>query len=204
MDQRLIISIRRAFYVYYAFLIASIGYFAYQVLYLRQYSEQTNEIGASAGTTSVVLFILTLMPGMLGRFGISHKGLLYIRQVRGNIGIAMFLEALMHYLLVKIFPMILVGTIVPLMIFEVIGFFALQITFLLALTSNKFAMRKMGKWWKKLHALTYILVWMLFGHVILQGFSPIGLLLGVVAVAEIVSLYWKQIRGVFQSKVSES
>lgn len=204
MNKAIIQPIKYVFYLYYAFIIASIGFFFYQIVLLGNYSEQFNEIGTLAGTTAVYLFIATLLPGMLGRFGINNVVLTTMRFFRGNIGIAMFLEALMHYLLVKIFPMILSGKIVLLLPFEVLGFFALQIAFLMTLTSSKFAMRKMGKWWKRLHSLTYILVWLLFGHVVLQEVSVTSVLLGVVAVVEVISLNWKRIFPLFGAKISNS
>lgn len=48
-----------------------------------------------------------------------------------------------------------------------LGFFALLFTIPLTLTSNKWAMRKLGKNWKRLHRTVYIIIILTVIHVVL-------------------------------------
>lgn len=52
-----------------------------------------------------------------------------------------------------------------------VGFFALLFTILLMLTSNMWAMKKMGKYWKTLHKTIYIIIVLVVLHVVLINFS---------------------------------
>ena len=192
MSQKIIRNLRCGLYAFYVVVVIVLVYYWYQIVYLKNFTQDVVIAGGFSGNLAAVFFILTLLPGMFGRYGISSSALLYVRQVRGNLGVAMFLLATLHYMSVKIFPMLLISTFIPFKLFEVFGFLALQITFVLALTSNRFSIRRMGKWWKRLHSLSYILVWLLFGHVILQGWSLMAMALGLVALLEVGSFGYRR------------
>ena len=46
------------------------------------------------------------------------------------------------------------------------GFLALLLTLFLLVTSNDWAVKKMGKWWKRLHRLVYVIFVLVVVHVI--------------------------------------
>jgi sulfoxide reductase heme-binding subunit YedZ len=77
------------------------------------------------------------------------------------------------------------------------GFFALLLTIPLLLTSNLWAMKKLGKNWKKLHRATYGVAILTVVHIVLIGWSKdhaeIGPVLILVAYFIGKTLEWKGI-----------
>lgn len=55
--------------------------------------------------------------------------------------------------------------------FLAFGFFALFLSLPLTLTSSNWAMRKLGKWWKRLHRLAYVIALFVVVHVVLYNWS---------------------------------
>lgn len=141
------------------------------------------------GVASFVCFTVAILPGMLVRYGIKSKLLPILYLYRREFGKLMFLFALNHYLTIKVFPTIQGQSTVTFPFYQVIGFVALFLSLFLFLTSNDWAVKKLGKIWQKLHKLVYVIVWLIFLHVaIVQGFSPLSTLIFIVAIAETVSL----------------
>lgn len=181
--------INAVFYVQYLFMVLLIGYAAFLTF------QQTNrgmvyEWGVSSGTISLVFFCFSIFPGILRRFGRSSKVSQVLMLFRRQIGVTAFLFGLFHYLAVRMFPVLLAGVPINLNppLFEVLGFLSLAPMMLLFLTSNDYSVKKMGVWWKRLHSLSYVLVWTIFFHVALQGGETWKYLIGIFAVLESGSL----------------
>jgi DMSO/TMAO reductase YedYZ heme-binding membrane subunit len=145
--------------------------------------------GMILGLISFGFFVLALLPGILGRFGIKGEVVKQLIIYRRETGKLMFLFALAHYLTVKVFPMIALDLELDFPLYQTIGFVALQLTLLLFITSTNWAQKKMGIWWKRLHQLVYLIVWLIFLHVALaQGISIVSVIIAFVAIAEMMSL----------------
>lgn len=134
-----------------------------------QYTGVVYELGVSAGTVALVLFFTTITAGILRRFGILQPLQQLLMLFRRHFGILTYLFGLMHWLFVRLIFTIKQGIVVQTPPFEFVAFIAMQIMFLQFLTSNDWSVRHMGRWWKRLHSLIYVVVWLLFAHVALQG-----------------------------------
>jgi sulfoxide reductase heme-binding subunit YedZ len=155
------------------------------------------EYGKNMGTLALILFIITLIPSMIRRFGLSKEFSLLIKltlPVRRQFGILMFMAAFTHYLAMKVIPVLQFKLPPSLPVYQAFGLAALILTLPLFLTSNNWATRKLKSNWKRLHRLTYVIGWLIFGHVLLGGLkseSEISLqaiVIGVVMVLEVASL----------------
>jgi DMSO/TMAO reductase YedYZ heme-binding membrane subunit len=62
------------------------------------------------------------------------------------------------------------------------------------LTSNNLSVKRLGKWWKRLHRVVYIVVWLLVLHTGLQRISVWTYFIGVFAVLEIGSLIYNYLK----------
>ncbi len=187
---RIILFFKLLYFAQIAVLfLASVTFYSshtYTILYY--------QLGLYFGKIAVILFILALIPGMLKRFGITHKILALLMIFRRYIGISMFLFALSHYFLVKIFPNLSSLRTLTFSTFELWGSGALFILFFLFITSNDFSVRKMGIWWYRMQRLIYIAVWLIFFHVALQRISLWTILLGVTVFLMMASFVFEKIR----------
>ena len=155
------------------------------------------EYGKNMGTLSLILFIITLIPSIIQRFGLAKQLNLIVKlilPVRRQFGILMFMAAFTHYLAMKVIPTLQFKLPPSLPVYQAFGLAAIILTLPLFLTSNNWATRKLKSNWKKLHRLTYIIGWLIFGHVFLislrsgEGLSIQAIAIGIVMVLEIVSL----------------
>ena len=148
------------------------------------------------GTAALLLLHLILCIGPLCRLDRRFLPLLYNRR---HLGVTMFALALAHGSF-SIFQFHALGNVSPLVSllvsntrygsladfpFQVLGFFALLILFLMAATSHDFWLHNLtAPVWKRLHILVYLAYALLIGHVTLGALqsetSP--LLAGVLAV----------------------
>ena len=158
---------------------------------------ERSDYGKNAGTLALILFIITLIPSIIQRFGLAKEFNLLIKlilPVRRQFGILMFVAAFTHYLAMKVIPVLQFKLPPSLPIYQAFGLVALIFSFALFITSNNWATRKLKSNWKRLHRLTYIIGWLIFGHVLLGGLrseSEISLqaiVIGVVMVLEVASL----------------
>lgn len=152
-------------------------------------------VGVWSGRAAVMMLAIVLIPGILGRFGIQIKVTRVITFYRRQLGITTFLLSLTHGMLVRIVARFALGQY-PLSrapIFEFFGTLALSFLFFLFITSNDWSVGRLGPWWKRLHRLVYIIVWLILFHTILQRVSAWSVMIGIVAIAETVSLLytWK-------------
>jgi sulfoxide reductase heme-binding subunit YedZ len=155
------------------------------------------EYGKNMGTLSLILFIITLIPSMIRRFSLAKEFSLLIKftlPVRRQFGILMFMTAFTHYLAMKVIPVLQFKLPPSLPIYQAFGLAAIILSLPLFITSNNWATRKLKSNWKKLHRLTYVIGWLIFGHVFLislnseEGLSIQALVIGIVMVLEIASL----------------
>lgn len=151
------------------------------------------ELGVNAGTVALILFFATITAGILRRFGILQPLQQLLMLFRRHLGILTYLFGLTHWLFVRLIFTIKQGVVVQVPPFEFVAFVAMQIMFLQFLTSNDFALRRMGRWWKRLHSLIYAVAWLLFAHVALQG-GDLAVAAFVFAAAEVVSfvVLWRR------------
>lgn len=146
-----------------------------------------------AGQAAVVFFVLTILPGIARRFGIRNDATAILMLFRRQTGILTFLLGLTHYFFIFFAPTIRSGVIpteVPL--YQTMGVLALYPMALLWATSNDWAVKKMGKWWGRVHALVYGIAWAIFFHVALVKITFWAVLIGVFAVLELASLVYAQ------------
>jgi sulfoxide reductase heme-binding subunit YedZ len=155
------------------------------------------EYGKNMGTLSLVIFIITLIPSMIRRFGLAKEFSLLIKftlPVRRQFGILMFMTAFAHYLAMKVIPTLQFKLPPSLPIYQAFGLAAIILSLALFITSNNWSTRKLKSNWKKLHRLTYIIGWLIFGHVFLislnseEVISIQALAIGIVMVLEMASL----------------
>src|SRR3989338_9399385 len=146
-------------------------------------------IGVYFGRTAVLLLGIVVLPGILGRLAIDIKITRIITLFRRQLGILVFVLAFCHYQLVRGIS-IYTGQIPlsPRPIFEVIGTSALFLVFFMFLTSNNFSVRKLGKNWKRLHRVVYLILWLLVLHTGLQRISIWSIFIFTFAVLEVLSL----------------
>jgi DMSO/TMAO reductase YedYZ heme-binding membrane subunit len=136
-----------------------------------------SQSGARLGQIAVLLFCLTLFPGIFQRFRwntpLSLPVLSLLILFRRHLGILMFLTALVHQVFNSTVPnFIFFGSPVPptgFPTFVVLGIISWLLLFPVWLTSNDISQRMLGKKWKMLQRLTYGAIWFIFAHVALQG-----------------------------------
>lgn len=155
------------------------------------------DFGKKSGSLSIIFFTLSSTPGILKRFkvtGLLQKIQIILMAYRRQLGVCMYLFALTHYCLIKLFPALITnGQLLPSTTYEVAGSIAFMLTLPLFLTSNDYAQRILGKYWKKLHSLVYLIMWIIFAHLFLLGrIESITILIFVLAVLEIISwiIFW--------------
>ncbi len=163
------------------------------------------EIGGKLGTASLLLFSLTLLPGIIMRLKMVPKISLPIATLitpfRRHLGILMFITAFVHMSFSSTLPYIAIqllstGKVVfppPFRLFEQIALIAWWLLLPVWLTSNDFSKKLLGRKWKTLQRLTYLALWLIFIHVALQKESlAVALLL--VGALEIYSwvFVWRQ------------
>jgi methionine sulfoxide reductase heme-binding subunit len=141
------------------------------------------QLSRNLGTLAVILFLLTIIPGITQRLRLTQLNSIVnpLRFSRRTLGVAMFFAALSHYLFAVAFKVIKTGKTPEVQTFFIFGFLALFLSFWLALTSSDFFKKRMGKWWKRLHYSTYLVVWLIFLHVVLIEFSAISVIVLVFA-----------------------
>lgn len=155
-----------------------------------------SQLAVNFGRLGLVLYILTIIPGMARRFGIQHSLAKLLMVFRRYIGILMYMSVMIHYWLLRGVFMFLQGAPFQFVPFEFAGTLALFFVLPAFITSNNFSVRKLGVWWKRLQKLTYISIGFIFLHIILQevnGWSiAIGIALGLQLASFIYQILNKQ------------
>lgn len=165
------------------FVALSQGYISFGLVY---------EIGLKFGVLTLGWYILSLLPGMISRLKVSPMLSAALMLFRRQFGVMMFLSAVSHYLYVFLFGVIVEGFPLIFSPGTAAGFMAMFVAMFLWITSNDYAQRGLGKWWKRVHYLTYVVLFLIMAHLILfmQSWT---LLLGAVMVLELLSwiMYWR-------------
>lgn len=189
--RNIIVKLFELFYILQVVLI----YFEYQAIVAGQGSyDLFYELGKQSGELAILVFIATTIPGMVRRFGISHKLAAILMTFRRYFGILCFMFVLDHLSAVWIFPSLAAGgLLLPGGGFELFGLIAATLLFLLFITSNDLSTKYLGRWWGRIHSLTYIIMWIITLHVMLQR-SPWTVLIGVASVGEIISFVYARYR----------
>jgi methionine sulfoxide reductase heme-binding subunit len=133
----------------------------------------------STATLALLMLHVILMIGPLARINTAFLPLLYNRR---HLGVTMFFVAAVHGIL-SIIQFHALGNINPILSlflsnthyeslskfpFEVFGFFALIILFLMAITSHDFWLHNLGpRTWKTLHMMVYVAYGLIILHVML-------------------------------------
>lgn len=152
------------------------------------------QLGLYFGRIAVLLFIIVLIPGMLKRFGITHKILAILMIFRRYIGISMYLFAFSHFGLVKVIPNLSAVRLTGLSAFELWGSATLLVLFFLFITSNDFSVSRLHIWWYRLQRLIYIAMWFLLFHLGLQRISGWTVLMGIIVFSMMVSFMVERVR----------
>lgn len=128
-------------------------------------------LGRKSARLSVTLFLLVITPGIIKR--LELKGLftdiqLVLMTFRRQLGIGMYLTAIMHSLWIRNLSLLQRGLpITPTNPHQTAGTIAILLTAPLFLTSNDFSQKKLGRFWDTLHKLVYLAHWAIFAHVAL-------------------------------------
>lgn len=179
------------FFVGYILLLLLCCIGGFGVLTDAWYSGIAMQVGSKFGTLAVGFFILSIVPGILGRFGIRHNLISLAFVLRQQTGISMFVLGAAHSLLVSTLPKLALGVILtPPRLFEFFGIVSMLLLFPLFLTSNVWSKKLLGRNWKRLHMLVYVICWTLVAHIFLRGEMKSSLLLALVGIAEIFSLVY--------------
>lgn len=147
-------------------------------------------LGRWSGQAALVLYSLTLVPGMLRRFGIFPLTRSVLMIWRRYFGISMFHSAITHSLLLYVIPVLATD---PSLLFRspgnhvLYGLGGILLLFPLWLTSNDWSVKTMGKFWHTIHALTYIALFFIFLHVYLATSGWTKATVGIVFVLEVLS-----------------
>ncbi len=144
-------------------------------------------LATDLGKYAIVCYFITLIPGIFRRFKITHPLLIILTTFRRQIGIFTYLLAFGHYFLMRGALQLKTGMIFAPPIFEVMGVTALLLLTPLFITSNDLSLKKLGKWWKKIHQLTYLALGLVLLHVILQRLSVWSIAAAVIFLAQIAS-----------------
>lgn len=137
----------------------------------------------SFGSLAIVMLHIILIIGPLSRLNNRFLPILYNRR---HLGVSMFIAALVHGGF-SIFQFHALGNVNPFYSiftsnmdydslvnfpFQVLGFLALLILFVMASTSHDFFLANLSaKVWKRLHMLVYLAYALLLGHVFLGNFQ---------------------------------
>jgi len=152
------------------------------------------QLALGAGRTALVLFIITLIPGIAARFGFHHKIISLLRIFRRYIGILMYLFTFIHFSFLRLFPTIASNYLAPFALFEISSLTALFILFFLFITSNDLSVRLLKINWYRIHRAIYIAMFFIFFHVALQRFSIWTALMGTTLIIMIISFFYSYIK----------
>ncbi len=125
------------------------------------------ELGKKAGVVALGLYLLSLVPGILSRTRWFPLVGTIIMPFRRQIGILMFLAALVHFNWTTSIFVFVLG--VPPMFnwAQIAGLASLLILLPLWLTSNDPSKKFLGTKWKMLHNLTHLAIFLIFTHLVL-------------------------------------
>jgi len=146
------------------------------------------------GRVALLTLLLVITPGIIGRFGIDIKVSRIITVYRRRLGILVFVLAFTHFHIISLPRQAgLESSMIP--IFQRIGFIALILLLFLFVTSNNFSVKRLGKWWKRLHRIVYVVPLLLLFHTAFQRISIWSILAGIFFVLELGSFIYAYVKG---------
>lgn len=168
-----------------------LGLFIPMAIFLSRLNEKLLLYLFSMGTifakTALISFVLTLLPGIGERLGIKNKGIAILKIYRREIGILMYLAALVHVTLSKVIIIVSTQDLLNPFLFEIMGSISLLTLFWLFITSNTASQVKLRLNWYRIQRLTYIGMFFIFLHVALLRFSIWTVLMGMTIVLQVMS-----------------
>jgi DMSO/TMAO reductase YedYZ heme-binding membrane subunit len=176
----------RTYYVYWMVWAVVLA----DMLVSRHNDSFIRELGRHAGELAVLFYLTSLVPGILRRLDIWPRTRTVFMLWRQPFGITMFYLAVTHLLWVRLLPIGLTHPALLLFLSNslIFGLIALVITTLLWTTSNHRSENTLGKWWKRLHNCTHVLVWLVTLHIWLGSEGrPWAMLATLVAGADAIS-----------------
>ncbi len=193
-----IIFVFKLYYYLLVFLIVIGGYSAYRIdnNFLLFY-----DLGLWSGKIGLTFYVLTVIPGIARRFGLKHKLVAILMIFRRYTGIAMYLGVFAHFAIMRgAFYLRQMRIVWPMPLFELMGLSALILATFLFMTSNDYAVQHLKKWWNFIHKLTYIIIWLIALHVVLQGISAWSAVIGLTAIVQALSYVYSRFVSVPISK----
>lgn len=180
--------IRKLFFVSYILCVVAIilGFYLFvanQEIYIFLYL-----LSGKVGTVALILFLGTLVPGILRRFKILPLFSASIVLFRRQMGILMFLCALVHSMYIATIPAFMSGvtSLDALPPNALTGMLTILILLPVWLTSNDISQKKFGKFWKTIQRLTYFALITIFFHVSMVEKSA-AVLISTVFLAQVTS-----------------
>ncbi|BDD04723.1 Rieske 2Fe-2S domain-containing protein [Aureibacter tunicatorum] len=169
--------------IIFAFVILYVvGFTGFSLVFNPNITVETLMIRAS-GTLAFLMLTIILSIGPLTRINRKFLPLLYNRR---HLGVSMFTIGLIHGALV-LYQFHALGNVNPLFSlffsnlqynsfanfpFQVLGFIALMIFYVMFSTSHDFWLKNLSpKTWKLLHMLVYVSYFLIIGHVVLGAFQ---------------------------------
>lgn len=146
------------------------------------------------GRIALLVLLIVVTPGIIGRFGIDIKISRVITLYRRRLGILVFFLALTHFNIITL-PRVAGIESFSFPLFQIIGFNALVLLSILFVTSNNLSIKRLGSWWKWVHRLVYVILLLVFLHTALQRTSVWSILAGIFLALEISSLIYAYIKG---------
>jgi methionine sulfoxide reductase heme-binding subunit len=161
------------------FVMLYLSIFISVTIFINPEATQETLIIRSTATLALVMLHTILMIGPLARLNPKFLPLLYNRR---HLGVTMFFVAAVHgiFSIIQFHALGNVNPILSLFLsnthyeslsrfpFEIFGFFALIILFLMAITSHDFWLHNLGpRTWKTLHMMVYVAYGLIILHVLL-------------------------------------
>jgi len=146
------------------------------------------------GRLALLVLLIVITPGIIGRFGIDIKISRIVTLYRRRLGILVFLLAFTHFHIISLPRQAGIESLtIPL--FQAFGIATLLLITLLFLTSNNFSVKRLGSWWKRLHRFVYVILLLILFHTALQRISIWSILAGIFFTMELVSFAYAYIKG---------
>ncbi|OGK16702.1 hypothetical protein A2774_00175 [Candidatus Roizmanbacteria bacterium RIFCSPHIGHO2_01_FULL_39_12c] len=179
------------FIVLYTLITITLAISTYQYFHTDDTDILFYDLGVWYGRLGLFMLTLTVLPGIFGRLKIKIPISYFITRFRRQFGILVFALAFGHAFIVYFLPQIAYNPKlfkIPSGLFRQFGFFAILLLLPLFLTSNNWSQRVLKNWWKRLHGVIYVILWLVFGHVALQRLSFWSVWIGLIALLEVISL----------------
>lgn len=130
------------------------------------------ETGIELGEFAILFYCSTLVPGILQRLNLFTTLRVIMMLFRRHLGIMTFLLIWLHMSWGSTLPLISfygvsLKALSVLSVSQWLGLSAFTLLVPLFITSNDYSVKKLGKAWKSVHKLTYVVLFLVFLHVAL-------------------------------------